>query len=130
MKPHCFKCQQMSCEKKRCPAKTKHISILSRHRPTNLCRKFCFATSLSVRARLKTELARFQMALHLVEVEQLVAALVVAGQGEEAHQSVQGKVWGVHHGLLGFVSSYLTFQLNFIPACILYTFAGWHSSNP
>ena len=78
-------------------------TILSRQRPTNLCRKFCFATSLSVRARLKTELARFQMALHLVEVEQLGAALVVAGQGKEAHQSVQGKVWGVHHGLLGFV---------------------------
>ena len=84
----------MSCE---------NISILSRQRPTNLCRKFCFATSLSVRARLKTELAGFQMALHLVEVEQLVAALVVAGQGKEAHQSVQGNVWGVHHGLLGFV---------------------------
>ena len=69
---------------------------------TNLCLQPHFAASLLVGARLKTELARLQVGLHLVQVEQLKAALVGAGQGNQAHQAVQGDVWGVHHCLLEF----------------------------
>ena len=42
------------------------------------------------------------MGLHLVEVDELGAALVGAGQGQQAHQVVQGNVGRVHHRLLEF----------------------------
>ena len=69
---------------------------------TNLCLQSHFATPLTVGTRLKSELARLQVALHLVQVEQLNAALVGAGQGQQAHQVVQGNVGRVHHRLLEF----------------------------
>ena len=69
---------------------------------TNLCLQSHFAAPLLVGARLKTELARLQVALHLVQVEQLMAALVGARQGHQAHQVVESDVWGVHHSLLQF----------------------------
>ena len=69
---------------------------------TNLCLQSHFATPLPVGTRLESELARLQVALHLVQVEQLHAALVGAGQGHQAHQVVQGNVGRVHHRLLEF----------------------------
>ena len=96
---------------------------------TNLCLQSHFAASLLVGARLKTELARLQVALHLVQVEQLKAALVGARQGHQAHQTVEGDVWRVHHSLLQFKLR-LNIQLSFIPAYILYTFADWQTSTP